>query len=97
VQLDSSIDVTPDATSVLTRGLPRDQALGLRLIALARAATGVHLGQVAHGGSGASMEHTAQESAALPQILRSQAKGLAGMSWGQAQDHGQDARATEGA
>jgi len=63
----------------LTRGLPRDQALGLRLMAMARAAAGMHMGRTALGDfahESAQTDHTAQEGAANPQLLRSQASGL---------------------
>jgi hypothetical protein len=91
--LDSTIDLHPPAAAAaLTRGLPRDQALGLRLMAMARAAAGVHLGRVALGDAGAGNQHTAQESADMTQLLRSQAWGLVEAL----KAHGQDARATEG-
>lgn len=40
---ESDSDVLPPAASTLTLDLPRDQALGLRLIAIARAAAAMHM------------------------------------------------------
>lgn len=68
------------AASALTRGIPRDQALGIRLIALARAAAAAHMAegtlfpprpsQTAHTGASAQFEQDRE------QLLRSQAAGL---------------------
>ena len=74
--IDSTLDVELPAAFALTRGVPRDQALGLRLMMLARTAAGMHLGQAALGDLGAETKHTAQERAENPQLLRSQASGL---------------------
>ena len=83
-----------DAAAALTRGLPRDQAIGLRLLAMARAAAGMHMGRVAIGAGfegGAEIECDAQKEVGMGQILRSQAGGLVRAM----QRNGQDARATE--
>lgn len=82
-------DVALPAADMLTRDLPRDQALGLRLIAMARAAAAMHMTEAATGTRvlpGAESGSIAQESQGLRterQLLRSQAAGLvAAMSRG---------------
>jgi hypothetical protein len=56
-------------------------------MAMARAAAGMHMAQCAIGSPSAENEHTAQEYAVLeagmPQLLRSQAKGLVEGSTGE--------------
>jgi hypothetical protein len=78
VQLNPSFDVSSDAATLLTRDLPRDQALGLRLLAMARAAAAVHMGQAVYGDGGASVDTNAQDADRMRQLLRSQAAGLIG-------------------
>jgi hypothetical protein len=71
--------MTTDAAALLTRDLPRDQALGLRLMAMARAAAALHMGQAVmgpDGGAGASPMDDAQDAERMRQLLRSQASGL---------------------
>lgn len=75
-------DTAVPATDLLTRDLPRDQALGLRLIALARAAAAMHMAEAVTGTRvlpGAESGPIAQDSQGLHaerQLLRSQAAGL---------------------
>ena len=71
--------MTTDAAALLTRDLPRDQALGLRLLAMARAAAAVHMGQAVMGDAGrmsAQSGDDAQDAERMRQLLRSQASGL---------------------
>ncbi|HMN40145.1 MAG TPA: hypothetical protein PKE29_04820 [Phycisphaerales bacterium] len=78
MQLHPSVDTTTDAAALLTRDLPRDQALGLRLLAMARAAAAMHMGQAVLEG-GADSGDDAQDGERMRQLLRSQAAGLVGM------------------
>jgi hypothetical protein len=68
-----SVSLCADA---LTRDLPRDQALGLRLLALARAAAGIHMAHLAMATPGAGIDDMAQEPEGLTQFVRTQAAGL---------------------
>ncbi len=68
--------MTTDAAALLTRDLPRDQALGLRLLAMARAAAAMHMAEVGHTGMGAASSDDAQDAERMRQLLRSQAAGL---------------------
>lgn len=65
-----------EAAAAVTRDLPRDQALGLRLLALARAAAGVHMAAAAVGDGGAGLAACAQERPEWAQVVRTQAAGL---------------------
>lgn len=75
-------DTAVPAADLLTRDLPRDQALGLRLIAMARAAAAMHMAETATGPRvlpGAESGPIAQDShgqRSERQLLRSQAAGL---------------------
>lgn len=70
-------DTHTDALSSLIAGIPRDQALGLRLIGLARAAAACHMTQTTFTTPGARFTPEAQvEDAGEAQVLRSQAAGL---------------------
>ncbi|MBY0311535.1 MAG: hypothetical protein K2W85_05665 [Phycisphaerales bacterium] len=79
-------DDVPFAAHAISRDLPRDQALGLRLIALAKAAAGMHMGQVALNASG-PMRTTNPDRGASPdtdaQMLRSQASRLFDLTQGE--------------
>lgn len=78
-----------NAAEAVVKGLVRDQALGLRLMALARVAAGVHMGMVAMGDRGAEVAREAREREGGPageQVLRSQAAGLARLMGGQTVD-----------
>lgn len=83
---DFSADDVPFAAHAISRDLPRDQALGLRLIALAKAAAGMHMGQVALGASG-RMRTTDLERGASPDtdahMLRTQASRLIDLAQGE--------------
>lgn len=73
--------------SSLIAGIPRDQALGLRLIGLARAAAACHLAHTTLTTPGARFTpeaHDAADDAGDAQVLRSQAARLAVMMDGRA-------------
>lgn len=71
-------DVPPVALAI-THDLPRDQALGLRLIALAKAAAGMHMAQFALGINDPTRTTNSDSRAssdADAHLLRSQAAAL---------------------
>lgn len=93
IALDMAIPTHPntpthaDGLSALIAGIPRDQALGLRLIGLARAAAACHLAQALPTTPGARFTPGAHEGAATEgdaQVLRTQAARLALMMDGRA-------------